>query len=71
MLPLSQDMQYHPTYGTRHKAAFGLSSETDAVIVIVSEETGKVSIVVDKNITVFEPPETMQPELAKLLGINL
>ena len=70
MLPLSQDMQYHPAYGTRHKAAFGLSSETDAVIVIVSEETGKVSIVVDKNITVFEPPQTMLPELAKLLGIN-
>ncbi len=70
MLPLSQDMQYHPTYGTRHKAAFGLSSETDAVIVIVSEETGKVSIVVDKNITIFEPPETMQPALLKLLGIN-
>ena len=70
MLPLSQDMQYHPAYGTRHKAAFGLSSETDAVIVIVSEETGKVSIVVDKNITVFEPPQTILPELAKLLGIN-
>jgi diadenylate cyclase len=69
MLPLSQDIQYHPTYGTRHKAAFGLSSETDAVIIIVSEETGKVSIVVDKNITVFEPPETMQPELLKLLGV--
>ncbi len=70
MLPLSQDIQYHPTYGTRHKAAFGLSSETDAVIVIVSEETGKVSIVVDKNITIFEPPETIQPELLKLLGIT-
>ncbi len=71
MLPLSQDMKYHPTYGTRHKAAFGLSSETDAVIVIVSEETGKVSIVVDNTITVFDPPETMQPELLKLLGITL
>ncbi len=71
MLPLSQDMKYHPTYGTRHKAAFGLSSETDAVIIIVSEETGKVSIVVDNSITVFEPPETMQPELLKLLGITL
>lgn len=70
MLPLAQDISYHPTYGTRHKAAFGLSSETDAVIVIVSEETGKVSIVVDKHITNFDPPETIQPELIRLLGIR-
>ncbi|MGB9735953.1 MAG: diadenylate cyclase CdaA [bacterium] len=70
MLPLAQDIPYHPTYGTRHKAAFGLSSETDAVIVIVSEETGKASIVVDKNITNFDPPETIQPELIRLLSIR-
>jgi diadenylate cyclase len=70
MLPLAQDIPYHPTYGTRHKAAFGLSSETDAVIIIVSEETGKASVVVDKNIVNFEPPETIQDELIKLLGAN-
>lgn len=70
MLPLSQDMQYHPTYGTRHKAAFGLSAETDALIVIISEETGKVSLVVDKDITIFDPPETIKPELSKLLGVT-
>lgn len=70
MLPLSQDSQYHPTYGTRHKAAFGLSAETDAVIIIVSEETGKVSIVADKDITTFDPPETIKPELLKFLGVS-
>ncbi len=70
MLPLSQDIQYHPTYGTRHKAAFGLSAETDALIVIVSEETGKASIVVDKDITIFDPPEIIKPELSKLLGVS-
>ncbi len=68
MLPLSQDVQYHPTYGTRHKAAFGLSAETDAVIIIVSEETGTVSIVVDKDIKTYDPPETIKPELLKILG---
>ncbi|MCL4558913.1 MAG: diadenylate cyclase CdaA [Deltaproteobacteria bacterium] len=69
MLPLSQDVQYHPTYGTRHKAAFGLSAETDAVIIIVSEETGKVSIVADKTIAAYDPPGTIKPALLNYLGV--
>ncbi len=69
MLPLAQDIRYHPTYGTRHKAAFGLSAETDAIIVIVSEETGKVSAVVDEHIRNFDPPETIRTELSRLLGV--
>ncbi len=69
MLPLSQDVQYHPTYGTRHKAAFGLSAETDAVIIIVSEETGTVSIVADKSLTAYDPPATIRPALFKFLGV--
>ncbi len=67
MLPLAQDIRYHPTYGTRHKAAFGLSAETDAVIIILSEETGKVSIVADNEIKNFDPPESIKPELLRLL----
>ncbi|MFH1092537.1 MAG: diadenylate cyclase CdaA [Candidatus Omnitrophota bacterium] len=44
IFPLSQNLNLDITFGTRHRAALGLSEETDAVIVMVSEETGKISI---------------------------
>jgi len=45
ILPLSQNPFINKRYGTRHRAAIGLSEETDAVIVVVSEETQEISIV--------------------------
>lgn len=44
LFPLSQNQELDRSLGTRHRAAIGLSEETDAVVVMVSEETGKVSI---------------------------
>ena len=44
VFPLSQNMDLHRQLGTRHRAAVGLSEETDAVVVVVSEETGTVSV---------------------------
>ncbi|KAA3608461.1 MAG: TIGR00159 family protein [Calditrichaeota bacterium] len=43
LLPLSQNPDIDPSLGTRHRAALGLSEQTDAFVVIVSEETGMVS----------------------------
>lgn len=43
ILPLSQDERLAPALGTRHRAALGLSEETDAVVVVVSEETGGIA----------------------------
>lgn len=45
LLPLSQVALDSERYGTRHRAAIGLSEQTDAVIVVVSEETGSISLV--------------------------
>jgi diadenylate cyclase len=47
ILPLSQDANIDHAIGTRHRAALGLSEESDAVIVVVSEETGQISVAID------------------------
>ena len=44
-LPITQRSDIPPSYGMRHKAAIGISEETDADVVVVSEETGGVSFV--------------------------
>ena len=44
VLPLTQDPNLSHELGTRHRAAIGLSEKTDAVVVVVSEETGAISV---------------------------
>jgi len=43
-LPLTRNTQLSKEYGTRHRAALGISEETDAMVVVVSEETGTISV---------------------------
>jgi hypothetical protein len=45
LLPLSQNVLDSERYGTRHRAAIGISEQTDAVVIVVSEETGSISLV--------------------------
>ncbi len=47
MLPLAGDKDIARELGTRHRAAIGISKESDAIVVVVSEETGKISVAKD------------------------
>ena len=50
-MPLTLDPYHSKELGTRHRAAIGITEETDAVAVIVSEETGVISLAIDGKIT--------------------
>jgi diadenylate cyclase len=55
VLPLSQNVLDSERYGTRHRAAIGISEQSDALVVVVSEETGSISLVqrgrIERNLT--------------------
>lgn len=50
VFPVSTDTNISKRLGTRHRAALGISSETDAVAIIVSEETGRISIAINNEL---------------------
>ena len=69
-LPLSAQDNIDENMGTRHRAGIGITEVSDAVVVIVSEETGRVSIAVDGKITQGYNYRTLKKELSKLLIPN-
>lgn len=70
ILPLSDDRQISKGLGTRHRAAIGISRETDAIAVVISEETGKISIAKDGNLIVDLKEEALKNILIKNLIIK-
>ena len=67
-LPLTLSSDISKELGTRHRAAIGITEETDAVVVIVSEETGSVSIAVGGEITRHLTSSELKRALKNLLG---
>jgi diadenylate cyclase len=66
-LPLTGNPNVSKTFGTRHRAAIGITEESDAVVVAVSEEDGGISLVVDGRITRDLDAGTLRSTLQKLL----
>jgi uncharacterized protein (TIGR00159 family) len=66
-LPLTQNPEISKTLGTRHRAAIGLTEVSDAVVIVVSEESGKISVVIGGRITRNLEPGTLRKVLTRLL----
>ena len=80
-LPLSQNYDISNMLGTRHRAALGISENSDAVAVVVSEETGKISMAVNgelmreidpvylkRKLEEYMIPERTEPKVSKFFG---
>lgn len=65
MLPLSNDKNISKGLGTRHRSAAGMSQESDAIVVVVSEETGKISVAKDGTLIVDVKEDALRQILIK------
>lgn len=70
LLPLTEDPKLSWKYGTRHRAAIGVSEISDAACLVVSEETGDVSITMDGILKKYEDLMTLKTDLEAILGIK-
>lgn len=67
VLPLADDKDIAKELGTRHRAAIGISKESDSIVVVVSEETGKISIAKDGTLIA----DVREDALKKILISNI
>jgi diadenylate cyclase len=71
VLPLSEDVVGQRRYGTRHRAAKGISEQSDAIAVVVSEETGAISLCNDGRMVSYLSEPRLRGMLAGLLKVPL
>ncbi len=67
ILPLSDNLSKHEHFGTRHKAALGITEQSDAIVVVISEETGIVSVAQNGKLTTKLDRERLRQVLRSLL----
>jgi len=68
ILPLSKDTDLPSHYGTRHRAAAGMSEQTDALVIVVSEERGEISVFKDKKSSTFKDGAELNRYLLEHIG---
>ena len=69
-LPLSRNTQIGRALGTRHRAALGIAEETDAIALVASEETGRLSLAVAGRIEGVEDVDALRRRLNELMGLG-
>ena len=67
VLPISKNPNINTSHGTRHRAGIGISEESDAISVIVSEETGRISVAHSGNLTTGYNEDTLRAKLIELI----
>ena len=67
-LPITQRKNIPANYGMRHKAAIGITEETDADVIVVSEETGRISFIKGGEVTKINNINELKLLLGKSLG---
>lgn len=70
-LPLSEQQDIRKSFGTRHRAALGLAEETDAVVLIVSEESGAISLAYDSKLYYDLTSAEVTRQLEELLDLGV
>lgn len=70
LLPISRDPAINKELGTRHRAALGLTHETDAVVIVVSEERGEMSLVHHGTMIRDLDVNSLRQQLLELLGLR-
>ena len=68
LLPLTEDPKLSWRYGTRHRAAIGASEISDSACIVVSEETGDISIAIDGILRKYEDIAKFKEDLEKIIG---
>ncbi len=68
LLPLTDDPKLSWKYGTRHRAAIGMTESSNAACLVVSEETGDVSITLDGALKKYDDIPTLKADLENILG---
>jgi diadenylate cyclase len=68
LLPLTDSRLVDRRLGTRHRAAIGLTEHTDAVVIVISEETGTISLAERGSLTRFLNKEALETRLFELFG---
>jgi len=68
-LPLSKDPNIDKRYGTRHRAALGLTEDSDAIVVLISEEAGEAHLVKNGKLTTNLNEQELRQSLAALLDL--
>jgi diadenylate cyclase len=70
VLPLSDNTAATSQLGTRHRAALGISEQSDAIVVVVSEETGQISIAEIAHLIRYIDPDRLDERLRSLLKLD-